>query len=465
MLWLCLRPQHLARDALALRDGTDTAITQRRGQRTWIVDSTCGLTPGIDLGSAMALRSFTPVPRDPQAEAESLRQLATLSYALGSPIHVAHEEPLAIGDRPYGAAWVEIGASLYLFGGLESLLKRAREMLAQQSMAVALGVAPTLEGASMAADDNRAITSVDQLKRWLGQQPLSKLRLDAKVLATLRGFGTRQLDELYRLPTGSLKRRFGAPLSNLLARLAGDAPDVRQPFVIPDRFRRRFELFGAVENIEGLLIPLRRLFVDFAQYLRVRDTGAQRFQLVLKHENHARTPVTIELVTPSRNANHFLMITREKLARVPIRSGITELVLRADHFSMPDRMQLEMFESQASSQREWTTLMERLTARWGSNAAWTPSLLPDHRPELCWAPAPPGTATPACAFPPRPHWLLEKPRIIGRPSALTRAERLQGHWWPAQDRDYHLATARDGTQQWVYQDRANGHWYIHGLWG
>src|SRR5690606_2686867 len=116
MLWLCLRPQHLAKDALTISAGKDIAVIQRRGQRSWIVDSTCGLQAGIDLGSALALRQFTTVPRSPHAEVEALKQLATLSYALGSPLHFAHEEPIAFGASPFGATWVEIGASLQLFG-------------------------------------------------------------------------------------------------------------------------------------------------------------------------------------------------------------------------------------------------------------------------------------------------------------------------------------------------------------
>jgi protein ImuB len=465
VLWLCLRPPHLARDALDIRGRDDLAIIQRRGNRAWIVDSTCGLTAGMDLGTAMALRPVTPVPRNAREESEALRQLATMSYALGSPVHVGHDEPLAFGGQPFGAVWVEIGASLQLFGGLDALLAQARSLLAQQPVAVELGVGPTLEGAALAAADGVAISTRDHLMRWLDRQPLSKLRIAPDLIATLAGCGLHRIGELYRLPSDGLRRRFGAPLADLLTRLVGSKPDVRKPFEIPERFRRRFELFGAVESTEGLLIPLRRLFVEFAQYLRVRDTGAQRFTVELLHENKGRSSLAIELVTPSRSANHFLLIARERLARTQFASGVTELVLRADRFVMPDRQQLEMFESAATSAREWATLVERLTARWGPNSVWSPALESDHRPERCWKRALAGERSVDMTFPARPHWLLVAPRAIAPPTSVNRAERLQGHWWPAQDRDYHIATARDGTQQWVYQDRTTQQWYLHGLWG
>lgn len=464
MLWLCLRPLRLALEAFDQGQSPDVAIIERRGSRSWVIDSKCGIEPGTDLGAAMALHPISPVARRPSAERESLQQLAYLAYTLGSPVHLAQEDPISFGLMPFHAVWVEVSASLTLFGGLRELLAATESLISRYGITVAVGLAPTLEGAALAAARGVQIRTRDRLKAWVSRLPIAALRVRPDLLGKLSGCGLKWIGDLLLLPAGSLQRRFGPDLSILLERITGDAPDPREPINPPQHFERRFELFGAVETTEGLLIPVRRLIVEFAHYLRARDTGAAAFDLILQHENKTQTEIPIALLAPTRSANHFLLITRERLARTTISSPVTELRLRADRFHEPDAGQLDLFENVHQVQKDWETLLERLSARLGGHAVWTPALAPDHRPEKAFQQLAPGANGARGEFPPRPVWLMRQPRKLQAAPTLLSQERLQSGWWDRQDRDYAIAQARDGTHQWVFQDRTTGEWYLHGLW-
>jgi protein ImuB len=73
--------------------------------------------------------------------------------------------------------------------------------------------------------------------------------------------------------------------------------------------------------------------------------------------------------------------------------------------------------------------------------------------------------------------LLAEPRNLtmrdgtpcyGGPLQLeTSAERIEGGWWEGNDvsRDYHVATNHIGARYWIYHDRRNRAWYLHGVFG
>ncbi len=78
----------------------------------------------------------------------------------------------------------------------------------------------------------------------------------------------------------------------------------------------------------------------------------------------------------------------------------------------------------------------------------------------------------------RPSWLLKKPIPIrsthrdafaslhwrGRLFLVRGPERIDSHWWQEHvQRDYYHAKHERGNLFWVYQDRRNKGWFIHGL--
>jgi protein ImuB len=46
-------------------------------------------------------------------------------------------------------------------------------------------------------------------------------------------------------------------------------------------------------------------------------------------------------------------------------------------------------------------------------------------------------------------------------------ERIESGWWDERDvgRDYYIAVSAGGERLWVFRDRRNRDWYLHGLFG
>jgi len=466
VLWLCLLATRLPLEAIATTGTADLAVVARHGNRRWVVDSTTDCAPGTGLSAALAVHALTVVERNPGAERAALEQLAWFAYSIGAPVHLLCEEPQLDGQAPLHAVWVEVSTSLALRGGLASLRAHVRDAIARQSLTIVPGLAPTLEGALLAARAGIVLETPHRLRSWLQRQPLDVLRLPQQALAVCRGSGIRTAGALLALPPASLARRFGAAVPDYLRRLTGESPDPRPALVPPSTFRRRFELLGVVDNAEMLLIPLRRLLVELEHYLRARDVGVLRFTIELVHENHRRSRHPVGLASAVRDANHFLLIARERLARTGLAAGVTELIVRADDFVEADTTQRDLFDGSARQQQQWNTVIEKIAARWGDTAAWNPGLVADHRPERAWRRLAPGSDGDTCTFPDRPLWLLASPQPIARPEDLVgMPERIAAGWWhDAIDRLYYTARAPDGTRLWVFHDRQTQRWHLHGLW-
>jgi protein ImuB len=74
----------------------------------------------------------------------------------------------------------------------------------------------------------------------------------------------------------------------------------------------------------------------------------------------------------------------------------------------------------------------------------------------------------------RPFWLLPTPQPIhqdterlywnGPLDVLHGPERIEDQWWTTPvSRDYYIAQTHQKQPVWIYQDRHNRRWYLHGL--
>jgi len=464
MLWLCLYLPALPLEALGSPPEHPLAIFERQGNRRWLLAvneaaQRARLTPGMALTAAQALQPECELrERNPRAEKQALQHLAAWAEQFGSELFFEH---------PRLMLWLEIGASLSYFGGLEALLQRLSQGLLGLGYGAQLGVAPTPEAAAWTAlAEGRPILKAADLSKQLSPHPLHWLPL-AEAVEGLEGSGLKTLGELLRLPADGLARRFGPQLPDYLQRLLGQRADARVRWQSPRSYRRRMEFLGAIESTEGLLFPIRRVLTEFQGYLRARDSGVQQFVFEFEHEDHPVTRMELRLTTASRDAAHFLVLVRERLERLHLPAPSTALTLRAERFIAPDLHQGDLFDQRLQQDGEWLGLLEKLQARLGANAIQFLGLRAEHLPERSWhAGQRPENAGDA-DFPPRPFWLLARPQpLLKAPRLRGRPERIEGGWWEGVDaqRDYFLAEAESGAQLWVYREAGSGGWYMHGLW-
>jgi len=482
MLWLCLAFPQLPAEAQGLRDPLDVVTDSRSAQR-WLITPHEGCAPGMALADALALRpALRAHPRKLNAERALLKSLAHWIYRYGSPVHLQIDDPGEPGRAPRYLLWVEIGASERLFGGLDALLAAIRSDLAELQPVARLAIAPTRGGAALLTleDDPAPVYGLDALETRLGALPSAWLPWPQAQLDALHGVGLRRIGDLFALPRAAFARRFGVERLRALDRLRGLQPDPASAIVPPPVFRRRFELPGNIESTESLLFPLRRLTQELQAWLRSRDVGVRSIELQFEHANRQRSVMRLRFLSAHRDGQRIFTALRERLERQAPATAVRALLLKAEDLATAALGQGNLFDAATDTQQQWTETVERLLARLGVSALWSPVLHEDHRPERAMARATPGASgrTPTAVAQRRPLWLLPTPVPLPRaPQVAGEPERIEAGWWDAGDlrRDYYTAEmgADMGSEvgaighdarAWVFRDHIDQRWYLHGWW-
>ncbi len=466
MLWLCLHLPHLAIELRQPAPEGFAAITDRHGARRVLI--ACnesaraqGVFKNLDATVALAREpQLQLIERSRSAETQALKALAGWAGQFSSQVSF---------DAARWLLWLEIGASIRYFGGLQTLRSQIAEGIALLGYTANIGIATTLEAAALLAvnDQPMAIVSQPMLAQAIGALPLDTLALGPKAHSALQASGLRSIGEVLALPAAALSRRFGLEATDYLQRLLGRQPDIRAPFRSPARYRRMFEFTQSVATVEGLLFALRRMLHEFQGFLRGRDTAIQTLQLSLCHRDAAGTQLQLHTSTPQRDAVRLFALLREKLERTVLPEAVTQMVLAAQQFVPLGYTQADLFDDAPQHDAGWADLLDKLRARLGENCVRYLGLADDHRPEKAWCVQNSGVATQLPQdFPDRPLWILE-PRLIQKlPQLLGTPERIEAGWWNHEDscRDYYLARTAEGARWWLYREAATQQWFLQGLW-
>jgi protein ImuB len=484
MLWLCITLPQLPLEALQCQQSErPTVVTFCEGSVRSIVccnpaAERVGLTSAMNFTTALSmLPEVIALERRLSAEQAALERLATWAYQFSGTVILGEifTEPQRARTT---ALWLEIGASLRLFGGFRKLIEQLEQELGKLFYSYQLGIAPTLEGAALLARTGVrvAITTIAALRARVEAVSVAWLNLDPWIPQQLHTLGVRTVGLLLSLPRDGVAKRFGPEVCNYLDRLTGEAPDPRPTYRLPPKYHAHFEFDAEVRSTEALLFPLRRMLREFVGFLRARDTGVQKFVLRFVHRDAVATAIVIGLSMPDRSSERFLALTRERLEHAVLPSATVALQLSADEFAMPTALHTDMLSGADEQSEEFSHTMDRLSARLGEQQVHGLKAVADHRPETSWAMAAaeeehPRSTGSSLKFPERPLWLLSQPKPLQQSgwSALVTAsgpERIESGWWDGGDaqRDYFIAHTQQGATLWIFKDLNDGSWHLHGFW-
>jgi protein ImuB len=406
MLWACLYFSDLPLRAVFedSEQGLPCAVVDGPRQRPHVVLANApaqrnGVSAGRVLAASRALcATLQARTRDRPGEQRLLLSLAAWAYRFSS--HVSLCEPDAL--------LIEVGASLRLFGGWPALERRLRRELTAIGYAPAIAVAPLPAAARVLAaqHDGFFADQREPLLTALGCIPIAGSGLDGDAISLLYNIGARTLRDAFALPRPELARRIGPASLAVLDRLRGIDQEILSLYEPPDRFEHRVELDDRVEAWPPLLFPLRRLCNELALFLAARDGGVQRCDLVLDHEDKPATRVTIELLTPQREARTLYELARSRLERIALAAPVCGIALIATDLPEFRPRHQDLFEPRREQGLEWPELAERLRAHLGDDAVRRLAAAADHRPERAWCstavnPATPETSSRAGSSQPR----------------------------------------------------------------
>lgn len=480
MLWLALLLPDLPLQVFT-RGLVDTSLAITVGHpRPQIVAATAqARAQGVELGQGVAAAlAVAPAlqlqTRAPALESETLAEVASWAGSFSPRVSLA----------PPDTVLLEIGASLKLFGGPDAIVSSMHEGIARLGLQASIAIAPTpLAARWFARAHPHALPPADDdWRSRLDALPLELLAdgtgIGASTLELLAGVGMRSLGDIRQLPRAGLARRRANSVIDALARARGETPDPQPWFVPPPQYAHRIALPAPVSHTDPLLFAARRLLAGLAAWLAARHAAVDRCRLELIHDRAPPTTVDIVSGAPCRDESRFVLLLRERLARLELKAPVEELRLTADAPTPSAPRSDDLFGNPGQVRDSAILLLDRLRARLGADSVHLLDARDDHRPEAAMAefPAELAASNRAGRHPsstgqaPRPLWLLPRPRALDPRDIdlLDGPERLEGGWWDQADmsRDYYLARGPGQALWWVFHDLTQpGSWYVHGYFG
>ena len=324
-----------------------------------------------------------------------------------------------------------------------------------------------------------------ELPAALAHMSLRTLDPDPRLADVLQAMGIQHIGELAAIPAASVAGRFGQEGLRLHRIARGQLPPEPLP-AVPQRgmlaFRR--QLPDPVIQLDAVLFVLNDLASRLQAALRARDQAAVRLQLRLTIESAPDTILPVRMGQPRRLARDVMTVVRQRLKDLRLPGEVTEVELQVlETVGFTGRQQDLLDRGQEEPMED---LLGRLADALGEGALYRPTLQSRHRPETEWTAVEFTLRSRAEALledTQRPTLMLRElvpiraelsPR--GRPQALqiegrwvpTRQtlgpERLKGEWWEkvSFDRDYWLCTLADGRRAWVFQNRQDHAFWLHG---
>jgi protein ImuB len=476
MLWACL---HIPDFSLQLLQRAappvEPVIVSTGGNRPVILSCNAqarshGIAPGMKVSAAIALApDLVERHRDATGERHALERIAGWAGQFSSMVSMS----------PPDALLLEVEGSLRLFNGLRQIMLRLTGGLSELGYTAAVAIAPTPTAARLLARAglHSTVTGLAELESALAGLPLALLDQPAETVRMLALAGVHTAGACLALPRDGLARRFGQSLVDELDRSLGKLPDPRRPYEPPSRYRARLALPAPVHETEPLLFAAKRLILELAGFLRMKQAGITRLKLTLRHEDRRPTVVTLGFSAPSRDPQRILRLLRERLARVELPQRVEAILLESEEARPLDSRNLSLFPEDNVPEEERSAVLDHLRARLGVDAVYSIASHADHRPELAWRACEPGAAEHgAGGRPERPLWLLDQPRRLqveeeapaldGPLTLLAGPERIEGGWWDGNDvaRDYFVAANGQGRRFWIFRERdAASTWFLQGI--
>ena len=440
-----------------------------------------------------------------EALARRSRQLS--ATAADTPAEVEHRELVSLACwarritplvslEPPQALVLEVGGSLKLWEGLDSIKKALNKELGRRRLTAHLCAAPTaLAALWLARGGHEDVLSAKQLAGRLGALPLRVTGWPQATRRLLKKMGMGTVGDCLRLPRDGLVRRVGQRYLDDLDQSLGQQQDLRAAFCPDRRFSSVVEFQEEVAEPQVIADAGKKLILRLAEALHRHQAQIASCRYGFHHLRRPPTVVRINLVVPTYEARKITDLFLSRLETLSLPAPVTALNLTTGKTTPMTGLNSTLFPACPETAPETTLgeLTARLRTRFSAEdihglglamdhrpeAAW--SKAKDHRPEAAWSRmknlrAGPVAAKDASGHPRRPLWLLPAPVSVATADGGWKhlrlesgPERVEAGWWEGLDtsRDYYVARGSRGKRLWVFRDRRSdrGDWYLHGIFG
>lgn len=476
-LWLCLRFDALPLEALLHKRGPAPSVTHIVVAQRQVIAcdegaSSAGVRVGQNLSTAQALLQGSETrifERDPDQEAEVLQALCSWAYGLSPSLHCWRDNALMI----------EIGSCLALHRGLRPLIQHIKSEMDRRHFSICLGVAETQSAAWLLshAEELKACQPQHDLTERLRHLPLTLLSEFFPGLPNrLEKTGLCQFGQLLDIPLAALGKRCGADFVDWLHCLLGRTAEPCINFQPPVRFQDTLWFGFDIARQQELHPAMQQLLGNFCRFLQHTQLSSGMIEWQLLRMRGAKQSLQVLSESALRQPDVWFELSRLRLEQVQLAEAIEGISLVVEQLHPGEQQHDDLF-NQDAHRAPLHQLVDRLRSRLGLQAVSYLGYREEHLPEesvLTSASLPANRPHYDQTLAQRPFWLLPEPQPLhqegqtvfwnGELEIVYGPERIEDRWWhhPV-SRDYYIAHAASQQPVWLYQDRHDRRWYLHGL--
>jgi protein ImuB len=247
---------------------------------------------------------------------------------------------------------------------------------------VRVGIAGNKLAARIAArlPDTPTVVPAGGEAYFLAPLPLAHLKLEQRIVDTLKRWGVRTLGDLARLPADRTASRLGPAGASAHRAARGIDSSPLAPYHLPPTLREGMELEWPVVTVDPLLFALRQSLERTQNRLQREDLSCALLELELGLEPEGAEHRMIRLPAPTRDIDALLALIRLELESHPPRAPVTSFRC-VTHPDRPRRGQLTLFGAPDISPDQLAGTLARLAARLGPDRVGSPCTVDGHLPE------------------------------------------------------------------------------------
>lgn len=404
--------------------------------------------------------------------------------------------------RAPGLIFLDISSTSQLFGGEEQLLDEALHLSREFFSDAVAAVSDTPWGAQALSVENPNTISaptceVDDLE----SAPLARLHqleglIAWKSPAEIEGIidffhmlGIHRLGEIRKFQIDSFRARWQETGTLIWKRLHGLDKQVISPLLPTESLRDYMHLDFPISLLPFLLHGLEKSLRRIMARLQGRREFAQKINVHLFCEySDCVHLIELQPSTPCRDLELCMKLLENKLATVNLENPVKEIEVEV--IPCPEKVrQLSFFEPRVSDQdklQQLVSVFHQASLTTGFLRA-KDEVLPDEAWDVtsefeAYEPLEDKVSvegrsfqirsvySASLAYAPRPSRLLKKPTPLSegevhryRFLSQQPIERLEDSWWESsRGRDYYFALSPRGEFAWVFYDRIEARYYLHG---
>lgn len=405
--------------------------------------------------------------------------------------------------RDPGLVFADISGTSHLFGGEENLLKEAlrlaHDFYPQATGAIADTPAPAqvftflqptaIVPPTQEQDDLKGLP-LDVLRHLEGLITWHSTHEVEDMISFFQVLGMKTVGDLDRFQLESLRERWGDTGSTLWKRLHGMEKQVISPLLPSESLIEYIHLDFPVSLLPFLLHCLEKTLRHLCQRLQARAEHARQVRINLYCEYSSKCHL-LELVpaSPGRDLELIMKLIENKLAEVDLDNPIREI--EVEIVPCPEKtQQLDFWETRTKDKDKLNQLVSLFNQASLTTGFFRPQC--EILPEESWEVTPQFDefelyedeiqvegqsfrVKPAysqhLSHAPRPTRLLKKPKKVTQADLQQMhflsshpIERLEDQWWEdSRGRDYYFALSSQGQCIWLFYDRIENEYYLHGF--